>query len=407
MYIESNLIFFEKILNNMNLKTHTLLPNTPPTDYLDFGIRHLLSLDKDYHELIGSLFHHTESNTVYRLADAFYCIYIFFLLPTEQEELFVIGPYTEIPNDKELLLKNAEKHSIPVQLLPQIENYYSHLPLITDDSTLFTLVNSFAELLWDGIDNYYIHRITKSLSQEATFLNITDNDKTDDTPTLTMEILEKRYEVEKKLMSAVSKGLSHKAELLLNSLGTQALEERVGDPVRNIKNYTIILNTLLRKAAERGDVHPLHIDALSSDYARKIELIHSPNSGLRLQKEMIHKYCLLVKNHSLKGHSLLVRKIISTIDSDLTADLSLKSMADMLNVNASYLSTLFKKETGSTLTEYCNRKRVEHAIFLLNSTTMQIQDIAQHCGISDVNYFTKIFKKIVGKTPREYRSNIL
>ncbi len=407
MYIESNLILFRKILNNMNLKTHILMPNIPPTDYLDLGIRHLLSLDKDYGDLLESLFHQRETNTLYLLTDAFFCHYIFFLLPTEKQELFVIGPYTEILNDRELLLKNAEKHSIPVPLLSQIENYYSHLPLITDDSTLFTLVNSFAELLWDGIDNYHIQRITKNLSQEVTFFHDNADEKSDENPSLTMEILEKRYDAEKKLMNAVSKGLSHKAELLLNSLSTQAIEQRVSDPVRNMKNYSIILNTLLRKAAEGGDVHPLHINSLSSDYARKIELIHSAKEGVRLQKEMIHKYCLLVKNHSLKGHSLLVRKIISAIDSDLTADLSLKSMADMLNVNASYLSTLFKKETGSTLTDYCNRKRVEHALFLLNSTTMQIQDIAQHCGISDVNYFTKIFKKVVGMTPREYRSNIL
>ena len=108
----------------------------------------------------------------------------------------------------------------------------------------------------------------------------------------------------------------------------------------------------------------------------------------------------------MKGYSLLVRKILVRIDSDLTADLSLKAQADFLKVNSSYLSTLFKKETGTTLTEYVNRKRVEHGIFLLNTTHMQIQAIAQCCGIPDVNYFTKTFKKIVGKTPKEYRNHV-
>jgi len=45
-----------------------------------------------------------------------------------------------------------------------------------------------------------------------------------------------------------------------------------------------------------------------------------------------------------------------------------------------------------------------HAIFLLNATDMQVQTIAQYCGIPDVNYFTKTFKRIVGKTPKEYRA---
>ncbi len=52
------------------------------------------------------------------------------------------------------------------------------------------------------------------------------------------------------------------------------------------------------------------------------------------------------------------------------------------------------------MTEYVNRKRVEHAIFLLNSTNLQIQEIAAACGIPDVNYFTKIFKNRL-ETPRK------
>ena len=108
----------------------------------------------------------------------------------------------------------------------------------------------------------------------------------------------------------------------------------------------------------------------------------------------------------MKGYSLLVQKVVTQIDYDLTADLGLKAISSLLNVNSSYLSTLFKKETGTTLTEYVNRKRIEHALFLLNSTNMQIQVIAQYCGIPDVNYFTKIFKKIIGQTPKDYREQI-
>jgi len=117
----------------------------------------------------------------------------------------------------------------------------------------------------------------------------------------------------------------------------------------------------------------------------------------------VHKYCLLVKNHSMQHFSKLVQHVILRIESDLTADLSLRAHAQQFSVNASYLSALFKKETGSTLTDYVNRMRIDHAIFLLNVTDMQVQTIAQYCGIPDVNYFTKLFKRTVGKTPKEYR----
>lgn len=184
-------------------------------------------------------------------------------------------------------------------------------------------------------------------------------------------------------------------------------EKRTADPIRNMQNYCIIMNTLLRKAVENGSVHPFYIDKLSSDFARKIEQVTTMDAVRKLQKEMVHKYCLLVKNHSMKGYSLLVQKVITTIDTDLTADLTLNVLAGKMNVNASYLSTLFKKETGSTLTDYVNEKRIQHGILLLHSTGLQIQTIASYCGIPDVNYFTKLFKKKVGKTPKEYREIFL
>ncbi len=78
----------------------------------------------------------------------------------------------------------------------------------------------------------------------------------------------------------------------------------------------------------------------------------------------------------MKGYSLLIRKVLTRIDSDLTADLSLKSQAELLGVNSSYLSTLLRIRLRH-LTEYVNRKRVEHAIFLLNSTLSNSGDCRQ------------------------------
>lgn len=121
---------------------------------------------------------------------------------------------------------------------------------------------------------------------------------------------------------------------------------------------------------------------------------------------MVKEYCLLVKKHSSNNYSLPIQRVITYIDTDLTADLSLKALSDSLNINSSYLSTLFKKETGMTLTNYVNKKRIEHAVYLLSSTDMQIQNIAQYCGIPDVNYFTKIFKKVMNKTPSEFKEEM-
>ena len=123
-------------------------------------------------------------------------------------------------------------------------------------------------------------------------------------------------------------------------------------------------------------------------------------------REMFRSYCRLVRKHSLKDYSLVVQKTILLIDSDLTADLSLRTLAESQGVSAGYLSTIFKKETGKTVSNYIRDKRIKHAAHLLATTKLQIQTVALHCGIIDVQYFSKIFKKLMGKTPKEYRESV-
>ena len=287
--------------------------------------------------------------------------------------------------------------------------YFASIPLISDSSILSAICCTLAETIWGSSECYAIKSITHSLSKEyieSIPTNIIDDISDQQDIPFKVKLLEKRYEAENQFLNYISQGNYHKAELAFDSSTLFDIEKRVNDPIRNFKNYSISMNTVLRKATEQGGVHPLHIDTVSSQFAKKIEMITSLESGRNLMKEMIRKYGLLVKNHSIKDYSLLVQKVITRIEADLTADQSLNTHATILNISPSYLSTLFRKETGITLTEYVNRKRIEHSILLLNTTNMQIQTIAQHCGISDINYFTRIFKKIIGKTPKEYRNSI-
>ena len=91
------------------------------------------------------------------------------------------------------------------------------------------------------------------------------------------------------------------------------------------------------------------------------------------------------------------------IGADLSADLSLNSLAEALTLSPSYLSDLFHRETGQTLSHYINEQRMRLAAELLDSTALQIQTIARHCGVLDVQYFSELFKKHIGMTPKEYR----
>ena len=406
MNYNKELEFFRKILENYRINSCVIPAGDKSYRHADRGLRDSLGLSEDYDQLFCTRHETLTENMIFKLTDSFNCNYIFILLPeSENQETFIAGPYIDREFTQKMIVEAASQYDIPQQLQNQIQKYYTTVPVYTDKDIISSLFNSFGELLWGGMENFTVKSLTL-VATDKPFPEVVEhlNQRIDD-PLLAMRMLESRYEGEKKLMQAVSQGIAHKAEQMISNSSELMLEMRVEDPVRNMKNYVIVANVLLRKAVEQGGVHPFYIDGVSSDFAKKVEKIKTVQEGVEMMHDMIYKYCALVKNHSMKNYSLLVQKVITIIDSDLTADLSLHRQAEMLSVNASYLSTLFKKETGMTLTEYVAKKRVDHAAFLLASTNMQIQNIAQHCGIFDVNYFTKIFKKIKGKTPKEYRED--
>ena len=93
------------------------------------------------------------------------------------------------------------------------------------------------------------------------------------------------------------------------------------------------------------------------------------------------------------------------ISQNLHTDLSLTSLADSVHLSSSYLSRLFKKETGVTVTDYITAERMEKARQLLEQTDQSIESITQQVGYPTHHYFTKRFKQRYGVTPKEYRQH--
>ena len=167
-----------------------------------------------------------------------------------------------------------------------------------------------------------------------------------------------------------------------------------------------VVNTLLRKAVEEVQVHPIYIDELSRKLAIQIESCTTGNQLNTLRTEMIKKYCLLVKNYSRSGYSSLVRECMDYVDFHYMEQITLTSLAQQYFVSNTHLSALFKKEVNMNLKEYIQEVRLKHARLLLNTTQFPIQEIAANCGFLDVNYFTRVFKKVHGMSPREYRNKM-
>jgi two-component system response regulator YesN len=108
---------------------------------------------------------------------------------------------------------------------------------------------------------------------------------------------------------------------------------------------------------------------------------------------------------SSNQYGSLIGQAVDYIDNHFTDDtLSLNLVAREINISANYLSAVFSQEMGVTFTEYVTGKRMEKARELLRSTDKRSGEIAFAVGYRDPHYFSFLFKKTQGCTPRGYRA---
>lgn len=401
MEYSSALKFLQKIGKKFHLSIRTVTPGEIPDVPADLGLRSFLGMDERYDKLLSEMVIRPERNTIYRLTDEFFCTYLYLLLPqTPRHTVLIAGPYTTAEFSHNRFITEMDHLGIPPWLYKRVEDYYLNIPVFPDASILLNCFTAFAETIWDEFQIVDLDHSGLTTSLQSFPIPKADAQRQ---LMMDMQIMQARYDSENELLMTVSRGQVLRAERLLNSFIPAHFAQRAADPVRNIKNYCVIGNTLLRKAAEHGGVHPVYLDEISSDFAKRIEGVLSVGAGETLFAEMVRAYCRLVRKHTAQHYSPLVEKAVLVIDADLSQDLSLKSIAEHLNISAGYLSSLFRQETGKTITDFVTEKRITHAADLLRGSSLQVQTVAQYCGIPDVNYFSKIFKRYYGATPREYR----
>lgn len=401
MFYDEQLNFLNKTLEKCNITCRTLNAKEKITQSAVEGLLGKYSKNKCFYDF----FPYIKAKTVYYFADIFLCRYIFLLLPNAPDNVFIIGPYINFNITQQQVLEQSEALGLSPAGAKELEYFYASVPVVSEENHIFAIINTFAEFIW-GTNNFENIEIDRGEWTSYILPELTDKFNESNTQ-INLDIMEKRYAYENELMAAVSQGNLQKAELMMSNFSLIAFENRVPDRLRNIKNYCIIMNTLFRKAAQNGGVHPVYLDKTSSELAKKIEGLQSLAEVTELMPEILRRYCRLVKHHSVKNYSPLVQKAVILIDGDINGDLSLSEIARKNNVSPSYFSALFKKETGYTLIEYVNSKRVDYAKYLLKNTNLQVQTIAQHCGILDFHYFCRIFKKFTGKTPTEFKREII
>lgn len=392
--------FVEDWLRSNNIPIHHITMPCEDLAWVDFGLRKEFSNHQGY-DSIKSFLEDVEQKTVYHLTDTFGCSYCIFQLP-DSEALAVYGPVMFANGSHENTINGFR---VFPELVPSIQDFYLRVPFVRYPMAYYNVFQTLGKHIW-GVDSCRV--VSRDLSDFEYWKDLFQQYICSDENHLTdAETIMEWYALETELLNTLSSGTeSDMLEIASKMHGFTFLHQHT-DRFREIKNRLLMMDTLLRKTAESLGIHPVQLEIYLNRHVQLIEQLKSETEGSLFLIKIIQDYYDLVHRLSIKNYSSLTQKIMTLINSNLSDNLSLNTISEKLNANANYISTLFKKEVGVTLTEYVSQKRADLAKRLLITTDLPIKVIASKCGFADIPYFNRQFKKRVGCTPKSFREKTL
>ncbi|MDQ0257056.1 YesN/AraC family two-component response regulator [Evansella vedderi] len=217
------------------------------------------------------------------------------------------------------------------------------------------------------------------------------------------------FQWEQMLMQCVKEG---RKEDLINKFVVPESEGKPGvlskkSHLRSEKNLAISAITLATRYAIDGGLHPEMAYTMSDLYIQGLEDI---KSALEVQIYLREALCDFTDRVNEVKHHKYTTPIIecqSYIFKHLYEEITLVQLAKVVNLHQNYLSALFKKEVGTSITEYILKQKVEEAKKLLTHSNYPLSEIYTWLNFHDQSHFTKVFKKYTGTTPKKYKNQCL
>lgn len=220
------------------------------------------------------------------------------------------------------------------------------------------------------------------------------------------------YETEFGFYKAIASGNKSNVETarkrFLESVKAENAKEENGllskNPVQNSKYHFAIMTAMITRHCVEAGLNREIAYNLSDIYIQKADTLTSIEAIEALKSDMINEYTDQMKNLKKQGvYSRHIVRCIDYINDNLNTKLTVNSIADKLGMNPTYLSKLFSKETGKSLSQYIKLQRLVAAGNMLKYTDYSITDISEYFGFSSQSHFTNAFQNEYGLTPKKYR----
>ncbi len=176
------------------------------------------------------------------------------------------------------------------------------------------------------------------------------------------------------------------------------------DPVQSQKYHFAILAALISRLCLEEGLDREVAYGMSDLYIQKVDTLTTVAQVYELRDKMVNDYTNTMHNSKKSpGYSRQISKAIDYISINLNSKITLGDIANELGVTSSYLSKLFSKETGQSLSVYIKEEKLRAAANMLQYSDLTITDISEYYQFSSQSHFTSAFTDFYGITPKKYR----
>ncbi|RGX57009.1 helix-turn-helix domain-containing protein [Anaerotruncus sp. AF02-27] len=173
--------------------------------------------------------------------------------------------------------------------------------------------------------------------------------------------------------------------------------------IERIKGRILELMVLLSRSTIDAGANPNEIFYLNDSYREELAQMTELEEISVWISGIMHLFFNYTFDFTQIKHSDVVYKVMQYVKANYVKKLTLEEIAGCVYLSKSYLSTTFKDEMGVSLSSYINQVRVEKSKQLLLDGNASLVEIANLCGFEDQSYFTKVFKKSEGVSPKVFR----
>ena len=219
-----------------------------------------------------------------------------------------------------------------------------------------------------------------------------------------VEPIHNTYDFERILLSFIRSGQTGKMKEILNAQPMGRPGKIAYDELRQQKNLFVCTATLATRAAIEGGMDKEKAFSLSDLYIQSMERLYRLNDISSLMTKMLLDFTEKIAEILRGGcNSALSKNVHNYILANLNYSLSSMDIAKALRVNRTYLCEQFKLDTGKSLNTYIAELIINEAKRLLRVTNDPVVEISDLLGFSSQSYFQNVFKKLTGKTPKQFR----